>query len=225
MRKRILIARPAERSSEHAAFARRVHDALVPALLADDPAGLKLTVTERPPPRLSLVPFRRAPVAAVSVWSEGPVATEHPGLRIDAYEVDEAIPRDYARGWPDGEPSPGVNLLTLFSRRPGLDDATFFARWHHGHTPLSLEIHPLWAYVRNVVTRPLDGAPPLDGIVEEQFREPADLLDPRRMFGAGRLGPALWNMGRTAVDIVGFMDLLGMEIYLATEHHVRSLDG
>jgi hypothetical protein len=221
MRKQQLVFRP-ERPTSHAAFARRLEEEVLPALSRREPARLKAVFTERPPPRLSLVPFARAPAAVVSWWSDEDAPTAHRGFSVHAYEVEEAVPRDYERTWPDGERSPGVNLLTLFSRRPGLDDATFFARWHGGHTPLSLRIHPLWAYVRNVVREPLDGAPGLDGIVEEQFRSADDLLRPTRLFGHGRPLPALWNMARTGVDIAGFMDLWSMEVFLATELHLRS---
>jgi hypothetical protein len=220
MRKQQLVFRP-DGPTTHAAFARRIEDEVLPALLAEGPARLKAVFTERPPPRLALVPFSRAPVAVVSWWSDEAAPARHPGFSVQAYDVEEAVPRAYERTWPDGERSPGVNLLTLFSRRPGLDDATFFARWHDGHTPLSLEIHPLWAYVRNVVREPLDGAPPLDGIVEEQFRSAADLLRPTRMYGGGLLR-TLRNMVRVGVDIHGFMDLRSMEVFLATELHVRS---
>lgn len=221
MRKLQLVVRPAA-PERHAPFAVRVRDRLVPALLDRDPAGLKVVVTERPPPRPSLVPFSRAPVAVISWWGAEPPAVDEGGLDVDVYEVEEALPVAYEKTWPDGDATPGVCLLTLFRRRRGLDDATFFARWHDGHTPLSLEIHPLFAYVRNVVRRSLDGAAPLDGIVEEQFREPSDLLDPRKMYGHGRLLAALPNMIRVGVDIHGFMDLRGMEVCYATERWIRS---
>lgn len=221
MRKLQLVVRPAA-SEGHAPFAERVLHRLVPDLLDRDPPGLKVVATERPPPRPALVPFSRAPVAVISLWDLDDPPVAHEGFDVDAYEVEEALPVDYERSWPDGEPTPGVNLLTLFNRRRGLDDATFFERWHHGHTPLSLELHPLWAYVRNVVVHARDGAPTLDGIVEEQFREPADLLDPRRMYGHGRLWPALPNMARVGLDILGFMDVRGMEVCYATERWIRT---
>ncbi len=212
----VVRARPSER---HAAFARRIDAEIVPALIAGEHAAIKVVLTDAPPPRLALLPFARAPIAVISVWGSAEVAIE--GAR--AYEVEEALPVAYEKTWRDGEPTPGVCLLTLLSRKRGLDDATFLARWHDGHTPLSLEIHPLWGYSRNVVSRAIDGRldePRLDGIVEEQFRERADLLDPRRMYGGAlRMLPNMIRVGR---DIAGFIDLRAMEVYLATERWIRS---
>jgi hypothetical protein len=82
------------------------------------------------------------------------------------YRVEESVPRGYERTWPDGADTPGGSMLTLLRR------------WHEGHSPLALEIHPLWNQVRNVVRAPvLPGSPPVCGIVEEQFRTREDLLD------------------------------------------------
>ena len=112
-------------------------------------------------------------------------------------------------------------MLTLLHRRAGLTDSEFLRRWHDGHSPLALEIHPLWNYVRNVVEAPvLPGSPLLCGIVEEQVRTRSELLDPVRFFG-GRL----WmvpNMLRVLVDVRGFLDLGALENYLVTERWLRS---
>lgn len=205
----------------HEVFARRVRDELVPRALERGLTRAKLTFTEHAPPRLSVVPFTRTPIALISGWDGADgwwraLATDDVVAR--AYRVEESVPRMYEKTWPDGEATPGVNLLTTFRRKHGLDDETFFARWHGGHTPLSLRIHPLFAYVRNVVLEPLDGAPPLDAIVEEQFRARGDLLRPTVMFGgAWRMLP---NMIAVGLDIRGFIDLASLSTYLATEVHL-----
>ena len=57
-----------------------------------------------------------------------------------------------------------------------LTQATFMKRWHEGHTPLSLELHPLWNYNRNVV-------------LEKKFgREWAARFLGEHHFGPARLG-------------------------------------
>jgi hypothetical protein len=111
-------------------------------------------------------------------------------------------------------------MLTLLHRRAGLPDAEFLRRWHEGHSPLALEIHPLWNYVRNVVSAPvLPGSPPVCGIVEEQFRTRADLLEPARLFGGWmRMVP---NMVRVYADVRRFLDLSAIENYLVTERWLR----
>jgi hypothetical protein len=209
-----------------------VLDGVAPGLLDDGVPRLKATLTSADPPRLSVVPLSRERLALLSLWDErdpaeaaahwtARIAALAGPLRLEGYRVQEALPRAYDRGWPDGVQTPGVGLLTLFRRRPGLSDEELFRRWHGGHSPLSLRVHPLWCYVRNVVEGPVvDGAPPLTGIVEEHFRAAADLLSPVRLFGGPlRMIP---NMARIGLDIHGFIDLTTLVSYLVSEHWLRS---
>lgn len=214
----------ARRPTDHAAFARRA-SALVPGLLARDPLGLKLAVTASAPPRLSMVPLARAPLASISIWTSRDEALEPwaraaaiDGAEVAAYRVEEAIPLTHARTWPDGEPTPGVGLLTLFRRRRGLSDDALRRRWHGGHTPLALEVHPLVGYVRDTVTA-AHGAP-LDAIVGEHLGARGDLLRPHRFFGGPlRMIPNMLRIGR---DIAGFIDLASLESFLVEERWIRS---
>jgi hypothetical protein len=220
----LLRAPPAERVE---AFRDRVL-ATGERLRANRPARLKLTFTAEEPPRVSVMPFRRDRLALVSLWDEAaPGATaarwneilESEGA-VAGYRVDESVPREYRRDWPEGQDTPGGSMLTLLHRRPGLTDAEFLRRWHDGHSPLTLEIHPLWNYVRNVVAAPvMSGSPPLCGIVEEQFRTRAELLHPARFFGGwSRMVP---NMLRVYLDVRRFLDLAALENYLVTERWFR----
>jgi len=197
-------------------------------LLARRPARLKLTLTSEEAPRLSIVPYRRDRLALVSLWdaAEPAEAVERwsGSLRelgaAAGYRVVESVPRAYRRDWPDGTETPGASMLTLLHRRRGLSDEEFLRRWHDGHSPLALEVHPLWSYVRNVVEAGvLEGSPPLCGIVEEQFRTRRELLDPVLLFGGWlRMAP---NMARVLHDVRGFLDLAALENYLCTEHWLR----
>ena len=197
-------------------------------LLASCPARLKLTFTAEEPPRLTVMPFRRDRLALVSLWDEAAPETAAPRWNAilegegaaAGYRVEESAPRVYRRDWPDGSDTPGGSMLTLLHRRAGLTDAEFLRRWHEGHSPLALEIHPLWNYVRNVVAAPvLPGSPPLCGIVEEQCRTRGELLDPVRFFGGWlRMAP---NMLRVYRDVRGFLDLAAIENYLVTERWLR----
>jgi hypothetical protein len=175
-------------------------------------------------------------------------AADLPGFS-GIYRATEALPVRYERGWPDGVRTPGVCLLTLFHRPPRLDYGRFIHRWHVGHTGLSLRLHPLWHYNRNVVEQvgtqdfatagngsgtatiertgagsPVgavpDATPPFDGIVEEHFRCRKDLLNPFRFYG--RFPAILWNMLTILVDILGFIDLKRIETYLTRETIVKS---
>ena len=172
-----------------------------------------------------MFPFRREPVALLSLWGEGEPGSLAGllggyGESVSGYGVEESVPVGNHRDWPDGQPTPGEGLLTLFRKRPDLDHAAFIRRWHGGHTPLTLEVHPVWAYIRNVVQRiSVPGSPRLDGIVEEHFRRSGDLLNPARFFG----GPLrmLPNMLRVWLDIRRWMDLEAIQTYLVTEVHLR----
>ena len=109
----------------------------------------------------------------------------------------------------------------MLRKKSSISTEQFIERWHRGHTPLSLEVHPLWYYQRNVVRAPItDGAEPSDGIVLEACRTSADLLRPTRFFG-GAL-KMLPNMLRVSKDISGFLDMKKTETYYATEYHLRS---
>lgn len=218
------LIRPASKPSL-SLFRERVLEQLVPEVLALGPGRLAVHVTVDDPPRLAVIPFKRRPLALVSIWHDAPDSRDwYLPLsrfgRVSGYRVEESLPLDYQRDWPDGTPTPGVGLLTLFSRRRGLDQQAFIRAWHGSHTPLSLEIHPMWRYERNVVQGvALEGSPPIDAIVAEHFRRRSDLLDPVRFFGgARRMVP---NMARVALDIRRFIHLPGMENYLVSEHRLR----
>jgi len=210
-------------------FARAVRETLEPALLAREPRQLSLHYTADAPPRLTVIPFRRAPICAVTLdgdasdpagWVEV-MRRALPGVQIAGYRVEQAVPVAYSRDWADGEDTPGLGLLTLMRKPAALDWDRFIRRWHGHHTPLSLEIHPLWSYLRGVVEAPLlPASPPLDGIVEEHFRTRGDLLNPVRFFG----GPLrmLPNMIRVGLDVRGFIDLRTIENYLVVERNLRS---
>jgi len=187
-----------------------------------------LHVTAEPPPRLSLIPFRRTPVALVSVKGQPEDLGARVGERLQAlggvwsgYRVNEAQPVERPRPANPGERCPGACLLTLFRRHPRMSRERFLAEWHGKHTPMSLEIHPLRSYVRNTVREPvLPGSPPWEGIVTESFDPRQDLLNPLRLFGGPLRAPL--NMLRVGLHIRSFMDLRSMENYLVSEQAIAT---
>lgn len=175
-------------------------------------------VTEEPPPRLAVVPFRRDPIALVSVRGDVAALAEARAIvrslpgRVEGWRVAESVP--VAR--PAHEPAQAT-LLTLFRKSPRLDRDAFFREWFGKHTPMSLEIHPLTGYVRNVVEDVLiEGSARWDGIVTEDFAERAHLTSARHLFGgARRMVP---NMIRVGLHVSHFLDMRTIETYLVTEH-------
>ena len=213
-------------SEGHEAWTERIRGEVSERLLALEPSRLELTLTEAPPPKWALFPFKNKLIAIFNVYddAEDPSrftdALQGAASSVAAYEVEEAYPVAYERTWSDGEPTPSPILLTMLGKKRGVTDDDFIRRWHDGHTPLSLEIHSLWYYQRNVVRKSLtESADPWDGIVLEACRTRSDLLNPTRFFG-GAL-KMLPNMIRVAVDVSGFLDPRTSETYYATEYHLR----
>jgi len=188
------------------------------------PDALKVTLTRQCPPILSVIPFKKKKIAVVSVYKENHTPVDYlKGTEgfSGAFTTDEALPVAYEKTWPDGEPTPGACLLTLFHRKPGIDYDTFIDRWHNSHTPMSLKIHPLWNYNRNVVLQKISDHPDwFDGIVEEQTRTRAELLNPFKFFGNAL--EITGNMISVYTDTKSFLDYKRIETYLATEYHIIS---
>ncbi len=213
------------RGESHAAFGARMRNDISRRLLELEPARLELTVTDAPPPKLTLFPFEREPIAIFNIHADDPSrfteALKGAAPSLSAYEVEESYPVRLEKTWGDGEATPKPILLTLLHKKPGISEDEFVRRWHQGHTPLSLEVHPLCYYQRNVVRAPLTaGAEPSDGIVMEACPTRADLLNPARFFGGAlKMVP---NMLRVAKDINGFLDMKKTETYYATEYRLRS---
>jgi hypothetical protein len=195
------------------------------AVLAEsNPFALKITLTVKRPPGVSVIPFRRDKVAAISIlrnsYGKPGSLINGPGF-IGGYRVKEAIPVAYEKTWEDRAATPGVCLLTLFHRRPDLDQEVFLRRWYGSHTPLSLRLHPLWNYNRNAVIGMLtEDSTRYDGIVEEQFRAAADLLNPVKFFGPPIRVPL--HMYQVLKDTRSFIDMKRIETYLAEEYHIKS---
>jgi len=157
---------------------------------------------------------------AISAWIDAVETADElyemlefmPGERA-IYSVVESVPREYTRiDWRVGQASPGVTLLALFRRKPGLLSDQFQGRWEN-HSVLSLRIHPLSRYHRNRVVRRIVGpGEEWDGIVEERVGSIEDLAPER--FYIGGVEDRAW----AALDIAEFIDVRsGMKCNLLSE--------
>jgi len=171
-----------EQDETYTGFKSRIFNLLERINSTNNTAKISVTLTEEPPPRVSIIPFRKKKIAAISVSDESGAVKKLEGADgfAGTFHVTEALPVSYQKTWSAGDVTPGVCLLTLFRQKSSIDYPTFINRWHNSHTPLSLKIHPLWHYNRNVVNEsdPCDGITHYDGVVEEHFRDPSDLLTP-----------------------------------------------
>ncbi len=197
-------------------------DKVAPAILDTGVHGLRV-LAEEPDGIVRATPDPdQVLTGSVSVWLDShddrgavEAALDQTGATWWGWIVSEAVPLGYGarRLWPDGEQSPGLAILTVFDKADGVDDETFFRRWHGGHTPLSFEIHPLALYVRNEIVRPLTaGAPSIRAFVYEAVAADEDMQDLTRFFGCPgqpeRLGAAI---DRVNEDLAGFADVAGLQ--------------
>jgi hypothetical protein len=187
--------------------------------------SIKLVLTEKKPPHYTVIPFKKSKIAAISVYSEKtndkiPSFLDSNGF-IGSYAVTEALPVKYDKTWMDGEITPGVCLLTLFRKKKKLEYEKFLDRWHNGHTPLSLKVHPLWHYNRNVVDSVYPGnSEKFDGIVEEHCRTSSELFNPFKFFGNPLI--IIPRMLQVYFDVNSFIDYPSIEPYLVAEYYIKS---
>jgi len=187
--------------------------------------ALKLVLTEQKPPKIAVIPFRKSKIAAISVYYDKqsepiPSLLKSKGF-AGMYKVTEALPVKYDKTWVDGEITPGVCLLTLFRKKKDLEYGNFLERWHNGHTPLSLKIHPLWHYNRNVVEKNFPATvEKFDGIVEEHCKTSSELFNPFKFFGNPLV--IIPRMLQVYFDVKSFIDYPSIEPYLVSEYHIKS---
>ncbi|RKX74650.1 MAG: hypothetical protein DRP60_09925 [Spirochaetes bacterium] len=191
--------------------------------LADE---VVVAVSDILPPGLSVIPFRKDLIALITLESIKPevIWPEPPEGFTGAFVSEVAFPVIHKQDWKLGEKSPGAGLLTIFRQRKGLTESEFLQRWYEGHTPLTLEVHPNVGYVRNRVISDYPGAGSCtetwDGIVEEQYNPPKDLLSPIRFFGGGISG-MLPTMVRVYRDVKGFIDYPSIHTWLTSEYRMK----
>ena len=177
-------------------------------------------------PKRSVIPFRDDLIALISLEGVDESAgwPDPPEGFAGAYVSEGAVPVEHVRSWELSTRSPGAGLFTIFRKRKGLSEEKFLDRWYNGHTPLTLEVHPNVGYVRNRVIDKLSNAGPegadWDGIVEEQYDPPNDLLQPSRFFG-GSLLKMLPTMLRVYRDVKGFIDFGSIETWLTSEYRLK----
>lgn len=179
-------------------------------------------------------PAGEAPhVAEVSVWLDcyerrGGVdaAVGALGLPFAAYLVVESVYEDYgstphavARDWPDGQRSPGVLTVALIQRPEGLGYREWVERWHGTQSPVSGQLQPRTRYVRNEVVRALsDGAPEIDGIVEEGWPSAQHVADPMLFFSASTPEQLDANVARMMASVEACLDLTRLRSSTMSEY-------
>lgn len=150
-----------------------------------------------------------------------------PGAQTATYLVCESVPRPYGpvMTWPEGEPSPGLSIVTMLDKPAGTDEKVFYHYWHELHRVTTADCHPFASYVRNEVARPLsDGAPRYRGIVTESSPDVQDFLDPHRFYRSGGDRDQLRaNQKRVVEETAHFIDFGTIQVVPMRERVVRRL--
>jgi hypothetical protein len=176
-----------------------------------------------------LTHFDPPPAAVVSFWMDacddrGPIEAELTRRtgRLAGYLVVESVPLvNTTRRAGPGERTPGINMIALIERPERIPYDRWIEHWHGHHKRVALETQCTYAYVRNVVVRPLTaGAPPWVGIVEEGF--PAEAVtDPMLWYRAeGSQETLQKNMGRMIESVQAFLDIDRVESHPMSEYRI-----
>jgi hypothetical protein len=150
-----------------------------------------------------------------------------PVAQAASYLVCESVPQAYGEvmTWPEGEPSPGLSIVTMLDKPEDADEKVFYHYWHELHRVTTAECHPFASYVRNEVARALtDGAPRYRGIVTEASPDVQDFLDPHRFYVSGGDKDQLRANQRRVVDETShFIDFTTIQVAPMVECVVRRL--
>jgi len=138
--------------------------------------------------------------------------------RLTGYLVVESRP--LVHDMPLGRRTPGMNQITCITRKRDLPYDEFIRIWHGDHREVAVETQSTVGYVRNVVVRGLtEGAPPIDGIVEETFPIEA-LSDPRVFYDAASQEEFKANLDRMIKSCQRFLDFEPLETTHMSEYYL-----
>ncbi len=200
---------------------------VISVVMKHNPDNCKVTISAVEQPSITILPLKRNGFAMFSVAGidRDIIFNElksflNPGRLLYGYAVHESPYLLSGRSWNHGSESPGLILLTMFRKKKNQRRETFMRIWFGEHSPMSIVIHPLINYIRNVVTGYLtEDTPRIDGIVEEHFGADRDLLNPIRMFGG--IKKALPSMLRIQRHVSGFIDLSNIRNYICREYLIK----
>jgi hypothetical protein len=117
-----------------------------------------------------------------------------------------------------------VLTVALIHRPDGLDYRQWISRWHGTQSPVSAELQPRTRYVRNEVVRSLsEGAPDIDGIVEEGWPSAVHVADPLLFFNATTQAELDANLSRMMASVGSCLDLTRLRSTTMSEYLIKSM--
>ena len=194
-------------------------------------SGLSLNVVDAEAERLGRARIGRLDPPPSGVLSFR-LASEPAGDTCDAvlaavssrragYLVEESVPlANTNHAEPTGARTPGIQMVSLLERPPGIAHELWVERWR-AHEAVALATQCTYAYVKNLVVRPLaPGAPDWSGIVCEGFPTEA-ITDPMRWYRADGSRETLErNLSRLLESCRSFLDLERVESHPMSEYRL-----
>lgn len=168
---------------------RSLHDpALHEALAAAGVRRLQVNVDDEHVAAAMRIPTGEPVAAVVSVWEvePGPVAQilATTAATVHGWRVDERRRLDPPESW-DGSRADALSNVAILRHPAEMSHEEWLRRWMVDHTPVAIRTQATFGYVQNVVLGPVtDGAPHVDGFVEELFPS-AGITDMHAFYGSG----------------------------------------
>ncbi len=112
--------------------------------------------------------------------------------------------------------------VALIHRPSGLERSEWIERWHGTQSPVSARLQPRTRYVRNEVVRPLtEGAPAIDGIVDEAWPSARHVADPMLFFNATSADELDANVSQMMESVNACLDLARLRSSTMSEYLLR----
>jgi hypothetical protein len=133
-------------------------------------------------------------------------------VRLAGWLVLESVPLlNTKHVVPPGERLPGLYNVAFLEKPDALTYDEWLARWQGAHTKVAIETQSTFAYVQNVLVRPLTAeAPPWTAIVEEAFPAEAS-TDPMVFYRASSAEELADHQRRMMESCATFIDFARIE--------------
>lgn len=232
MEKIIFIAWKTDESEARASFCKRLVEDLPAKLLANKAVRhLQINVADNAIEKGEAMVQANTlprPWGLVSVWmdsaatqlSEIQKTVSDIGTRTSSYLVTESMPIINTTQLVDlGKRTPGFSQIAILRRPPRLSVEDWLSIWQGSHTQIAIETQATFAYVQNVVARPMSyGAPIYDAIVEECFPEAA-LTNPEAFYDAvGDKQKFEKNLKIMIDSCTRFIDFDKIDVFLSSQY-------
>ena len=209
-------------------FRQRILGDTVRALLGLGVRGLAVNLAdELAVPGLRIE--RLNPTGTLSIWvdtalTRGPIERTLGAAtaRLAGWLVLESVPLVNTRhAVPLGDRLPGLYNVAFLEKPDGLTYEEWLARWQGAHTKVAIETQSTFAYIQNILVRPLTAdAPPWTAIVEEAFPAEAS-TDPMVFYRADSAGELAEHQRRMMESCATFIDFARIETHPMSAYVLR----